>query len=505
MSNVNRNKGDLLFSVKNMTKTFGPVVALNNVSLEVRRGESVGLIGETGSGKSTVSSIAAGMQKADSGEMTFMGNPWNPASMIDALEKGVGMIVQESGTIAGVTVAENIFLGEIQRFSRFGFVNRKALYQAADEALRKIGITDIPSSTMMGALDFQLKKLIEIAKVVMKEPEILIVDETTTALSQRGREILYRIIQQYADENRAVILISHDLDEIMERCTSLTVLRDGNIIRTFTKDEFDPDQIKLSMIGRELTGNYYRADFDPTWQPGVAISLEHVSVKGHLFDISLEAHKGEILGIGGLSHCGMHTLGKVFFGAIKPNEGKVLAEGIEIRDEHQATKRKIGYVSKDRDAESLVLSASVKDNISIAGLSTFAIGNFLVLPHKENAYVQEQIDSLSIKCSDKDQIVQTLSGGNKQKVVFGKWVGCGSNILVLDCPTRGVDIGVKQAMYQLMIKLKNEGKTIIMISEELPELLGMSDRLIIMKDGRIAKEFLRSSTLSDSEIINYMI
>ena len=502
---VTKKKGELLFEAHHITKTFGPVTALRDVDLVVHRGDVLGLIGENGSGKSTISSIAAGMQKADSGTMSFLGQDWQPLSMIDALERGIGMIVQESGTIAGVTVAENIFLGHLDEFTRYGIINRKALYAAADKVLRDIGIDNISAAMPMGALDFQARKLVEIAKVIMKDPQILIVDETTTALSQRGRDLLYEIIKRYRANNRAVIFISHDLDEIMEVCDTLTVLRDGNIIRTFAKDEFEAGQIRASMIGRELEGDYYRSDFTPSWGEKVTLSARHLTAKGHIYDISLDAHEGEILGIGGLSHCGMHTLGKALFGAAKLDDGTVTVDGHLIKNEIVATKNGLGYVSKDRDNESLVLSASVKDNIAISGLNIFSIKNFLVLFSKENEYVKKQIDALSIKCSDSDQVVQTLSGGNKQKVVFGKWVGCGSRILILDCPTRGVDIGVKQAMYQLMVRLKNEGKTIIMISEELPELMGMSDRLIIMKDGKIGKEFLRSKELSDAEIIGYMI
>ena len=504
-NSITRNKGDLILEITKMTKTFGPVTALNNVDLKLYRGDVLGLIGENGSGKSTISSIAAGMQKADSGEMKYLGENWAPKSMIDALEKGIGMIVQESGTIAGISVAENIFLGNLDQFNKYGFINKKELHARANEVLKNIGIDNIDSSMIMGALDFQSRKLVEIAKVIMKEPEVLIVDETTTALSQKGREILYKLVKRYREENRAVIFISHDLDEIMEVCDTLTVLRDGNIIRTFKKEEFDPDQIRLSMIGRELEGDYYRSDYDPSHGEKVTIELKNATVKGHIYNVNLQAHEGEILGIGGLSHCGMHTLGKVLFGAVKLDDGQALVGNEKIKNEIFATKKKIGYVSKDRDNESLVLSASVKDNIAIAGLDIFSIGNFLVLFTKENEYVKKQIDSLLIKCSDSSQIVQTLSGGNKQKVVFGKWIGCGSEILVLDCPTRGVDIGVKQAMYQLMYRLKKEGKTIVIISEELPELMGMSDRLIIMKDGKINKEFIRSKDLSDAEIIGYMI
>ena len=251
-----------ILEMKHIRKTFASTVALGDVDLNVYPGEIRGLIGENGSGKSTISSIAAGMQKADSGEMLYHGKTWTPGSMIEALSGGIGMIVQESGTIQGVSVAENMFLGETKQFpGPFGSIDRKAMNTKADEALRAIGIQNVSGATPMAALDFQTRKLVEIAKVVMKDPEILVVDETTTALSQEGRQILYDLMKRLRDEGKAVLFISHDLEEIMEVCDTLTVLRDGAIIRHFTKDEFDADQIRTSMIGRELQGDYYRSDF----------------------------------------------------------------------------------------------------------------------------------------------------------------------------------------------------------------------------------------------------
>ncbi len=495
-----------ILEMKHIRKTFSSTVALGDVSLEVWPGEVRGLIGENGSGKSTISSIAAGMQKADSGEMVFQGKPWNPKSMIDALQHGVGMIVQESGTISGVTVAENIYLAELGQFKKLGIIDRRAMNKKADEALRAIGVNDVHGSTPLAALDFQARKLVEIAKVVMKQPRILVVDETTTALSQTGRDILYNIIKGFRKEGKAVLFISHDLEEIMEVCDTLTVLRDGARIRDFRKEEFDPDAIRTSMIGRELQGDYYRGDFTPSRLDEVALRAEHLRSGDALKDVSIDFHRGEIVGIGGLSHCGMHTLGKILFGAEHPEAGSVTtADGTKITNETAAMKHGIGYVAKDRDVESLALNTSIRDNIAIAGMERYAIGNFLVTGLKERPYVDAQIKSLSVKCSDRDQLVSQLSGGNKQKVVFGKWIGRGSEILILDCPTRGVDIGVKKAMYELMDQLKREGKAIIMISEELSELMGMADRLIIMKDGVIMKEFARSRELSDAEIIKYMI
>lgn len=513
----------VLLEIKGMNKVFGPVTALKNVDLTLKEGDVLGLIGENGSGKSTITSIAAGMQKSTSHDvMRYKGKDWAPSSMLDALSgcgegNGIGMVVQESGTVAGLTVAENIFLGEMEEFTifhtkkgrGFGPISRTKLYAAAKKALSDIGIDYIDPSAICGRLDFQSRKLIEIAKVMLKDPDIIVIDETSTALAEDGRKILYNLVNKFRGTHKGVIFISHDLDEIMEVCDTLTVLRDGEIIRTFKREEYEPDQIRKAMIGREMKGDYYRSDYG-TYNPGkTRVECKKVNIPGVLENINFELHEGEILGIGGLASCGMHEVGKVLFGNLKVKDGKVLLyeedKVIPIKGETFSVRRKIGYVSKDRDVESLNLNSSIKDNIAIAGMNEYAINNFLVLESREKKYVDRQIEALSVKCSSRNQLVSQLSGGNKQKVVFGKWIGCDSQILILDCPTRGVDIGVKQAMYQLMDNLRKEGKAILLISEELPELLGMSDRLLIMKDGQITKEFMRSESLSDADIIDYMI
>ena len=492
-----------VLSVRGMDKTFGATIALRQVDIDVYPGEIRGLIGENGSGKSTLTSIIAGIQKADTGEVTFHGKPWQPASMIEALEHGIGMIVQETGTIPGITVAENLFLGETSRFrNKLGLVSRKAMEQEARKALDVIHADHIRPDIVTAMLDLQERKLVEVAKVMVKKPEILVVDETTTALSQKGRELLYQLMNNLKKEGRAVIFISHDLDEIKQVCDTLTVLRDGKIITHFSKENYDDDAIKASMIGREMQGDYYRPDNEPTWQEKVLLKAEHLTGSG-LKDISLEIRAGEILGIGGLSECGMHTLGKALFGSAMLTGGTVTVEGKHYSDPQKATRLGVGYVSKERDTESLCQQASIRDNIAIGGLQHIQKKK-LILKKRETAYVQKQVDALSIKCRHMEQPVSAMSGGNKQKVVFGKWLGAGSRILILDCPTRGVDIGVKQSMYQLIAKMKNEGKAILIISEEMTELIGMCDRLLVMKDGAVQKEFLRGN-MNEADIIRYMI
>ena len=385
------------------------------------------------------------------------------------------------------------------------FVDRKKMLDAAQKALDDIGAGHINAGALTASLDFQDRKLSEIAKVMVKKPEVLVVDETTTALSQKGREIIYIIMERMKEEGKTVIFISHDLNEIMEKCDRLTVLRDGRIIRTFTKDEFDADAIRTSMIGREIQGSYYRNDYLNDAGTEAVLQVNDLCLGSQLDHCSFELRAGEILGIGGLSHCGMHTLGKVLFGAELPESGSFTVHGKTIRNEAEAMREGIGYVAKDRDTESLCTEASIRDNISVAGLDRFAVRRFLILPGKEKAYVNEQVEGLSIKCNSAEQYVSTLSGGNKQKVAFGKWTGRKSDVLILDCPTRGVDIGVKQAMYQLMYRMRQEGKSILLISEEMAELIGMSDRLLIMKDGKIEKELFRSPELSETDVIRYMI
>ena len=255
-------KGEVLVEVRDMCKNFGVTVALNHVSMLIKRGEVRGLIGENGSGKSTVTTIIAGIQQASSGDMIYRGKPWKPQTSLEAAREGIGIIVQEMGTIPSITVAENIFLGDYSRFLNGPLINRRKMNAEAEAALEKIGVTDIDPSDITAKYNMEQRKLIEIAKVMAHDPEMFIVDETTTALSEKGREILYHLMHQAAADNKAVVFISHDLEEIMEHSDTLTVLRDGNIIDNIDKKDFEPNMIKQKMIGREITGNYYRVDTD---------------------------------------------------------------------------------------------------------------------------------------------------------------------------------------------------------------------------------------------------
>ncbi len=493
----------VIFRTSHLHKAFGPTIALKDVDFEVHRGEIRGLVGENGSGKSTIMSIAAGMQPATSGEMFYMDKPWAPKSMLEAQEAGIAMILQEANTIPGVTVAENLFAGREKEFSKFGIINMRKMYRAADEILAKFHIKTFSGSTKIDALSFETRKLVEIIRAVEKGPEILVVDETTTALSYEEREILYRIVRELAAINKAVVFISHDLDEIMEYCTHLTVLRDGEIIGTLEKDEFNKKVISTMMVGREISDNYYRDDFTPSAEEEVMLEFKDVCF-GPIKNFNLQVHKGEIVGIGGLSDCGMHTIGQIGFGLRKIAAGEVVRNGHRITSASAAIKQRMGYISKNRDTEALILEAPIKDNILLPSLTRLSHFSF-INPKTENDIVREEMKRYSIKAQSYRTYVSNLSGGNKQKVSFAKWSAAEADVIIMDCPTRGVDVAVKQSMYSIITKMKEAGKAILLISEELPELIGMTDRLVIMRDFAVTKEFMRSPDLKQTDIIEYMI
>lgn len=499
---------NIIFEARKINKSFGSTIALKDVDIILKKGEIRGLIGENGSGKSTVMSIASGMQTATSGEMFFKGKPWNPHNMVKAQGEGISMILQEANTIPGVSVAQNIFAGQESDFTKLGIINMRKMYKAADKVLKQFGMAHIRGRDLIDRYTFEDRKLIELARCVTDETEILVVDETTTALSLEGREILYNLIHEMTEKrNKSVVFISHDVDEILEQCTSITVLRDGDIVGHLTKEEMLDSQaiskLRYMMVGREIGEKYYREDYDTSHGEEIALKLENVSF-GEIKDFNLELHKGEIIGFGGLSGCGMHEIGRIAYGIEKLEAGKVIRNGKKISTPLQAISNGIGYISKNRDTEALILNGSIGDNIILPSLNDLEKFTF-INPIDEKKATDKEISAFRIKCKNGRQWVDTLSGGNKQKVSFAKWMAKGSEVIVMDCPTRGVDIGVKQAMYNLIEKMKKEGKAIIMISEELSELIGMADKIIIMKDFKVTKEFMRSPELKQTDIIHYMI
>ena len=497
---------EIRLQIQNLNKSFGVTKAVKDVSFNINKGEVHALIGENGSGKSTLTNMLTGIYSIDSGKFILDGKEVAPKNQVEANDDGISIIVQELGTLSGLTVAENIFLGHEKQFVKCGIKNTNAMNKKASELLKEYGFDKINASAMIDDYDFEDRKLIEIVKATYFNPKIVVVDETTTALSSEGRDVLYKQMEKVRKGGNSVIFISHDLPEILEKSDTITILRDGVYIDTVKSKDVTEEDLKRLMVGREVTGDYYREDYGEKVSDEVVLSVKNVTVSGLISNVSFELHKGEILGFGGLSESGMHEVGKAIFGASYDREGKVvLADGTEINDIPTAIKNSIAYTSKDRDNESVVLNQSIEDNICLPSLNSLSNGIGLLNDKKLGEFSNKFAKQMSVKMVGVKQFVSELSGGNKQKVVLARWIGKDSDIVVLDSPTRGIDIKVKQDIYRLMNQMRKSGKSIIMISEELMELIGMCDRIIIMKDGKISGELERDKDLDENSLISVMV
>ena len=495
----------VLLVAKNIDKRFGITHAVNDVSLTINAGEIRALIGENGSGKSTFSQMLCGIYTIGGGTFTLDGEELHCRNQVEANNAGVAIIVQEMGTLSGLTVAENIFLGHEEPFMHMGIKDTRAMNREAQRLLDEYGFGRIKASDMIDLYNFEDRKLVEIVKGTYMKPKILVIDETTTALSQNGRLELYKIMDAIRADGRSVIFISHDLGEVLTHADSISVLRDGEYIGTVKSKDMTEDDLKRLMVGREIGSAYYRTDYGEPISREVVLSVRDVNVPGQIRDVTFDLHKGEILGFGGLSECGMHEVGKAIFAASWDRTGSVtLADGTEINDIPTAIKHSIAYASKDRDNESIIVNESIRNNIVLPSIDDLA-NHGLLSGRKLTAFADKHAQGMQTKMQNVGQFVSDLSGGNKQKVVLARWIGKGSDILVLDSPTRGIDVKVKQAIYALMAELRKQGKSIIMISEEIPELLGMADRIIVMKDGAFSGEFMRDPSLSEEDLIAKMV
>lgn len=497
---------EVRLQVQNLSKSFGITRAVRDVSFNINKGEVHALIGENGSGKSTLTNMLCGIHQIDSGKFILDGKEVHPKNQVEANNEGISIIVQELGTLDGLTVAENIFLGHEDMFVKNGIKNTQAMNRKANELLQQYGFDRIKAQNQIDDYNFEDRKLVEIVKATYFHPKIVVIDETTTALSQEGREELYKHMNRIREEGNTVIFISHDLPEILDKSDTITVLRDGVYIDTVKSADMTEDDLKKLMVGREVSGAYYRADYGTPISEDVVLSVKNVTVPGVIEDVSFELHQGEILGFGGLSESGMHEIGKAIFGASYDRTGSVtLADGTQINDIPTAIKNSIAYTSKDRDNESVVMNQSIGDNITLPSLGELSNKFGFLSDKKLKEFSNKFAAQMSVKMQNVDQFVSDLSGGNKQKVVLARWIGKDSNIVVLDSPTRGIDIKVKQDIYQLMDHMRQNGKSIIMISEELMELIGMCDRIIIMKDGKLNGELLRSEELDENLLISKMV
>lgn len=498
---------NVILKVEGLNKSFGPTKAVVDMHLELRAGEIRGLIGENGSGKSTVTTMIAGCQRPDSGRMVMNGKEHAPKSMLDGRAAGICMLLQEKGTINHLTISENIFLGEEDKFSRFGVVNRRKMDKEAKKVLESIDLGNVDPTHLIDELSFEDRKLVEAGMAMKENPQILIVDETTTALSQKGREVIYRIMRQMKENKKSVIFISHDLDELKQVCDSVTVMRDGSYVTTLYGDEITADTMRQNMIGRDLVGKYYRTDFEASYdRDSVLLEARGICLGKALDDVSFQLHKGEILGIGGLSDCGMHDLCKVVYGLIQPDSGEIRLpeKNVTIHSSTDAAKNAMGFVPKDRELDGLMMAASIKDNITLMSMDKIKKCG-LIAPRETRKLAEEQVQMLNIKIGGLELPVSSLSGGNKQKVAIAKNTANDVSIIIMDCPTRGIDIGVKSAIYRLLELFKSQGKAILMVSEELPELIGMADNLMIMKDGKVTARFARGPEVSERDVIAKMI
>jgi ABC-type sugar transport system ATPase subunit len=497
---------EIRLQVQHMTKSFGITKALKDVSFNINKGEIHALIGENGSGKSTLTNMLTGIYQIESGTFILDGEEVHPKNQVEANKQGISIIVQELGTLSGLTVAENIFLGHEEAFVKFGIKNTNAMNRKATELLKEYGFDRIKASAQIDDYNFEDRKLVEIVKATYFHPKIVVIDETTTALSQEGREELYKHMNRIREEGNTVIFISHDLPEVLDKSDTITILRDGVYIDTVKSADVTEDDLKRLMVGREVTGNYYRPDYDEPISDEVVLSVRDVTVPGQIEDISFDLHKGEILGFGGLSESGMHEVGKAVFGASYDRQGTVtLADGTAINNIPAAIKHGLAYTSKDRDNESVVMNQSICENICLPSLNDLSNKVGLLSDRKLHAFAEREAENMSVKMQNVDQFVSDLSGGNKQKVVVARWIGKDSDLVVFDSPTRGIDIKVKQDIYQLMDQMRKNGKSIIMISEELMELIGMCDRILIMKDGKLNGEVLRSEELTENDLIEKMV
>ena len=479
-------EGKTVLKLVDIVKTFPGVRALDGVQLEIMEGEVHALCGENGAGKSTLMKIIAGAQPYTSGHMYVNGEEVQFRSTKEAELKGISMIYQEFNMVTELTVAENMFLGRLPK-TKLGSVDWKKLYKDAQAQLDKMGLR-INAKEKVANLSVAESQMVEIAKCLTINSKIIIMDEPTAALSDEEMQVLFKIIAELKKNGISIIYISHRMDEIFEISDRLTVFRDGKYVATKKITETGYDDIVHMMVGRAVDNLYPARSYE---KQEVVFEARNM-ISRRCKDVTVQLHKGEILGITGLLGSGCIELSKIIYGAVPKKSGEIYING-QLRDcssPRKALASGIGFVSDDRKQEGLVLIRSIRENISMSSLKKLT--KFISLSKSmENKNVKVQADAMNIKMSSAEQLVGKLSGGNQQKVVFAKVLEAGPDILILDEPTRGVDVGAKAEIYQIMHDLTQLGKSIIIISTDLPELIGVSDRVIVMREGEIVKEFQR--------------
>jgi len=490
-----------LLKLESISKRFPGVHALKNVSFGLERGEIHALVGENGAGKSTMMKILTGIHQKDSGEIHYLDRLFNPRDPKHALEVGIGIVHQELNMMDHLTVAQNIFIGRESMRSGGVFLDERQQNRRAAELFEKLNMNIDPTETL-GRLTVGKQQMVEIAKAVSHDLRVLILDEPTAALTDTEIDELFSIMRDLRSRGVSMIHISHRLDEIHQITDRVSVMRDGEMVDTRNTADVTKQDIINMMVGRVIyeepkTENRVGADAE------VVLRVRGLNAGKLVQDVSFELRRGEILGFAGLMGAGRTETARAIFGADEVQSGSIEINGrpAHITSPQDAVAHGIGYLSEDRKRYGLALGLAVKDNVVLATYEEFQKGPF-VNARKAEQRTREYVDRLNIKTPSVDQLVRNLSGGNQQKVVLAKWLIRNSDILIFDEPTRGIDVGAKSEIYTLMNELASQGKSIIMISSELPEILRMSDRIVVMCEGRITGE-IDISEASQERIMEY--
>jgi len=478
-----------VIALEGISKSFPGVKALTDVSFDVRAGEVHALLGENGAGKSTLIKVLSGVHRADAGTLRLDGAPTVFASPQEAQAAGIATIYQELLLFPELSVAENIFMGHAPK-TRFGAIDWRAMRARARELLASLDISDLDVTAPVGSLSVGNRQRVEITKALSMNARVLVMDEPTAALTSHDAERLFRIVRLLKERGVGVVYISHRLEEVFLLADRVTVLRDGAHVATRPVSAVGRDDLIHMMVGRRIEALFPKIEVE---RGKIILELEKVSRPPTTHDVSLRLHVGEILGIAGLVGAGRSELAEVIFGVTPAASGTIRVDGrpVSIRSPRQAKRLGIAYVPEDRGRQGLVRPMPIDANVSLASLSRVSRASFIDA-RAEDALAEESVKRFRIRASGIHQIVGKLSGGNQQKVGLAKWLATRPRILIMDEPTRGIDVGAKAEIHRLMSELAGQGLAILMISSELPEVLGMSDRILVMRGGRIVAEVGRS-------------
>ncbi|HHW32388.1 MAG TPA: sugar ABC transporter ATP-binding protein [Clostridiaceae bacterium] len=486
---------NLILSVKGISKYFPGVKALDNVSFDVVRGHIHALVGENGAGKSTLIKILSGVYSASEGEVIYNGKPVKINSPLEAQMLGISVVHQELKLVETLSVAENIFLGRpITKRKSSQIIDWKQQFKEAQKLLDRLNVS-LDLNKNVGKLSVAQKQIVEICKALSFDSELIIMDEPSATLTEKELDLLFQILKMLKEKGVTIIYISHRLEEIFKIADRVTVLRDGKHIETRDVKDIDRKTLIAMMVGRELENEYPKV---PAPIGDVLLEVKNLNRRNVLHNISFTLKKGEILGIAGLVGSGRTELARAIFGADTEVKGEIYIKGqkVSINNVTDAIEKKIALVPEDRKQQGLVLDMTVKENISMVGIDK-VLTRGIINSNKERNLAKRFIEALRIATPDEERQVKFLSGGNQQKVVLSKWLAVESDIIIFDEPTRGVDVGAKAEIYKILNNLVAEGKGVIMISSELPEILGMCDRILVMHDGKITGEVLREDATQE--------